>query len=77
MPSRRLAGAGRHDVAHDALVNGCGVDPRAADRLAHHERAQLRRLEILEGAEELAGGQSDGADDDGFAHERFELPFKW
>jgi hypothetical protein len=38
----------------------------ARDGLAHDHGAQFRRGEVLERAQELAGGQADGADDDGF-----------
>ena len=71
---RRLAGAGRDDVAHDAFVDRRRVDAGARDRFADDQRAQLRRGEILERAEELAGGHADGADDDGFGHDETDAP---
>ena len=70
LPRRRLARAGRHDVAHDALVHARRIDAGARHRLANDQRAQLRRLQILERAQELAGRQANGADDDGFGHDR-------
>ena len=45
-----------------------GIDAGAADRFAHHERAELRGGEIFQRAEELSGRRTDGADDDGFTH---------
>ena len=62
---RRLAEAGRDDVAHDAFLDDRRVDAGAAHGLAHDHRPQLRRGEVLERAEELPGGQADGRDDDG------------
>ena len=59
----------RDDVAHDALVDERRIDAGARDGLANDQRAELRRGEVLQRAEELAGGRPDGADDDGFSHE--------
>ena len=65
---RRLAGARADDVAEDALVDGRRVDARALDGFAHGHRAELGGLEILESAQELAGGRANGADDHGLTH---------
>ena len=64
LPGRVLAVARLDDVAHDALVDGGGIDPGAGDRFAHRHRAELRRGEVLERAEEFAGGGSDCGEDD-------------
>ena len=61
---RVLAVAGRDDVAHDAFVDGARIDAGAADGLAHDQRAELRRGEVLQRAEKLAGRRADGGDDD-------------
>ena len=68
LPRRVLAFAGRDDVAHDALVDDAGVDARAPDGLRDDEGAEFRGGQILQHAEQLAGGGPDGADDDGLTH---------
>ena len=68
LPGGGLAEAGGDDVAHDALVDDGRVDAGACHGLAHDQRAELGGSEVLQRAEELAGRESDGADDDGFAH---------
>jgi hypothetical protein len=60
------------DVAHDALVDECRIDPGAGDRLAYHHRPELGRRELLQRAEELSGGGANGGNDDAFTH-RSEL----
>ena len=65
---RRLAQTGRHDVAHDALVHRVGFDAGAADRLAYGHGAELGRREPFQGAQELAGGSTNGGNDDGVLH---------
>ena len=64
LPCRVLTVPGLDDVAHDAFVDAGRIDPGARHRLAHDERAELRRGEVLQRAEELAGGRADGGDDD-------------
>jgi hypothetical protein len=61
---RVLAQARGHDVAHDALVDDCGIDPRAADRFAHYQRPELGRGKALQDSEEFSRRRSNGADDD-------------
>ena len=61
---RRLPGARRHHVAHDAFVHQLRFDAGAGNRLADHFRAQLRRRQALQGAEKFSGWKPDGADDD-------------
>ena len=56
---RVLPFAGGDDVAHDALVDDAGIDAGAPDRLADGDRAELRRGELFEGSEELAGRRAD------------------
>ena len=68
LPGGRLAEPGGDDVAHDALVDDGRVDAGSCDGLAHDERAELRGGEFLERSQELTRRESDGADDDGFAH---------
>ena len=68
LPRRRLAQAGRDDVAQDALVDLRRIQPGARDRLAHREGAQVWGGERLERAQELAGGRARGAEDDGITH---------
>ena len=75
LPRRRLAGAGRDDVAHDAFVHRRRIDARAADRFADDHGAELGRGEILQRAEKLAGRQPNGTDDDRFAHVRDDSSF--
>ena len=53
-------------MMHSSTIAGSMPARRTAS--AHDERAELRRGEVLERAEELAGRRADGADDDGFAH---------
>ena len=65
--------AGRDDVAHDAFVDDRRIDAGAADGFGDDQRAELRRGEVLERAEELAGRRADGADDDGSSHGRVML----
>ena len=65
---RVLAEAGRDDVAHDAFVDDRRVDAGAAHGLGDDQRAELRRGEALERAEELAGRRPHRADDDGLTH---------
>ena len=62
----------RDDVAHDAFVDDRRVDAGAADGLGDDQRAELRRGQVLQDAEQLAGGRADGADDDGGAHSYLE-----
>ena len=68
LPRRRLAQAGRDDVAENAFVDLRGIQPGARDRLAHREGAQVGRRERLEHAQELARGRTRGAEDDGITH---------
>src|SRR5262249_2181649 len=68
LPRGRLAETGAHDVAHDAFLDGLGIDAGPSDGLFNHEGAELWRTEILEAAKELAGGQSHRADDHRFTH---------
>jgi hypothetical protein len=65
-----LAEARGYDVAHDALVHDRGIDARAADGFGHDERAELRRREVLQRAEEFSGRRPDGARDDHVSHFR-------
>ena len=67
---RILAQPGADDVAHDAFVDDLRVDARAADGFGDRQRAELRRGEALERAEELARRRSDGGHDHGFTHSR-------
>src|SRR5204862_7809777 len=69
LPRRILSFACRDDVAHDAFVDNARIDARASHYLGDHERAELRRGELLERAEELAGRRAYGADDDGVSHD--------
>ena len=64
LPRRVLAVARLDDVAHDALVDRGRIDAGAPHRLAHDQRAELRRRELLQRAEKLSGGRADGGDDD-------------
>ena len=70
LPRRVLALAGRHDVAHDAFVHDFGIDAGTPDRFANGHRAELRRSEAFQDAEELAGWRSDRADDHRLTHMR-------
>ena len=51
--------AGADDVAHDAFVDGRGIDAGALDGFANSQRAELGRPEILQPAEKLAGRRSE------------------
>src|SRR5262249_43750165 len=69
---RRLAGrvlpvAGLNHVAHDALVDARGIDLRACDGFPYDHRAELRGGEVLQGAEKLSSGQTNGGNDNGIA----------
>ena len=57
-----------HHVAHDAFLDGRGLDAGAPDRLAHDHRTQLRRWEILQCTQKLAGRQPDGGNDHCIRH---------
>ena len=70
-----LAQPGRDDIAHDAFVHDCGIEAGAADGLGDHERAELGRSERFERAQELACRGADGADDDGFTHNKEKRAF--
>ena len=65
---RVLPLAGGDDVAHDAFVDGGGIDAGAAHRLAHGDGAELGRGEIFQGAEELARRRPGGGDDNRLTH---------
>ena len=45
-----------------------GIDAGAADGLAHGDGAELRRGELFQRAEELAGRRADRGDDDRLTH---------
>ena len=64
MTGRRLANAGADHVAHEAFVHGGGINAGAGDGFANGERAQVRRAEVFEHTQKLAGGGTNGADDD-------------
>jgi hypothetical protein len=68
LPRRRLADAPRHDVAHDALVDGGGIDARPLDGFANHHGAQLGSGEVLQRAEEFSGGEAYSTDDECVSH---------
>ena len=68
LPGRRLAGAGRDDVAHDAFVDRGGIDACPPDCFADDHRAELRRGEVFQRAEKFAGRKTNGTDDDRFTH---------
>ena len=51
-----LTESGGDDVAHDALVDLCGIDAGALHRLAHGDGAELRRAEIGEAALKFSDG---------------------
>ena len=53
-------------MMHSSTI--AGIDAGAAHGFGDDERAELRRGEVLERAEKLAGRRADGADDDGFTH---------
>ena len=65
---RRLTETGRHDVAHDALVDQFRRDARAPNGFLDGDGPELRRSEVLQSAKELAGGSANSADDHGFTH---------
>ncbi len=65
---RILPVTGLDDVAHDALIDNRGIDAGARDGFAHDARAEIGGREVLERAEKLSGGRSDGGDDDGVSH---------
>ncbi len=65
LPRRGLAETGRDHVAHEAFVDARRIDAGAAHGFADDERAELGRGEVLQRAEELAGGQPRGRQDDG------------
>ena len=66
LPRRVLSEARADDVAHDALVDDRRVDARRGGRLRRTTSApSCGRGEVLQRAEELAGGRANGADDDG------------
>ena len=68
LSGRRLADAGRDDVAHDAFLDARRVDAGAAHRFANHEGAKVGGGEVLQRAEKLAGGCANGGNDDGVLH---------
>ena len=49
-------------MMHSSTV--AGIDAGAPDRFTHDQRAELRGSELLQRAEEFAGGSADGGDDD-------------
>ena len=61
---------GCDDVAHDAFVDDGGFDAGAADGFGDNERAELRRGELFQRAQEFASRRTDSADDDGVSHWR-------
>ena len=62
---RRLADAALDDVAHDHFFDRLRVDAGALDRGANGDRAELRRGERREAAEELADRRAGSRNDDG------------
>ena len=56
------------DVAHDAFVDGGGIDAGAADRLAHGDGAELGGGEVFQGTEELAGRRARRGNDNRLTH---------
>ena len=57
--ARRILSQPRGDnVAHDAFVDGVGIDAGALDRLAHDDGAQLRRGEIRKRALKFSNGSA-------------------
>ena len=60
LAGRVLTAARLDDVAHDAFVDECRIDPGPGDRLADDHRAELRRGELLERAKELTSWGADG-----------------
>ena len=65
LPGGVLSDARGDDVAHDALVHLARLEAGSRDRLTHDERAKLRCGRVLQRAEKLAGGRTDGREDDG------------
>ena len=64
LPRRRLPDAALQHVAHDDFVHRCAVDAGALQCFTNGHRAELRRREAREGAEELADRRARGRDDD-------------
>src|SRR4051812_34488922 len=69
LPRWILAQPGRHDVAHDALVDDPRVDAGAPHRLADYARAELLRGEGLERAKKLSGRRAHRRHDHRFTHD--------
>ncbi len=55
LPGRRLAFAGRDDIAHQAFVDVRWIDARSRERFTNGDGAKLRRGEAFQRAKELAG----------------------
>ena len=68
LPRRRLPDARLEHLAHDHVLGLPGLEADTLERRADHVRAELRRLEVLEAAAELAERRPDGGDDDGAGH---------
>src|SRR5207247_8942304 len=65
---RRLPGAGLEHLAHDHVPGLSRLDADALERRPDHDRAELRRLEVLEPTAEPPERGADGADDDAARH---------
>src|SRR6185369_13274306 len=63
--SRRvLAQTGLDDTAHDHFVDIVGLHPRALHCFANDDRAQVSRLETLQGAKKLSHWRAYRTNDD-------------
>ena len=68
LPRGRLPGAALQHLAHDHVVDVAARNAGALEARANRDRAELRRLQVLETAAELPEGRANGGDDDGAAH---------
>ncbi len=67
---RILSEPGGNNIAHDALIDRCGVDARAPYGFAHGNCAQLRRGKIRQRALKLTNRRAHARDDHNFFHNK-------
>jgi hypothetical protein len=69
LPGRRLALAGRQDIAHQHLIDGVGRNPAVLQRRGYRRTTQFGRGQTGELALEPGHRRPRrSSDDDGFAH---------
>src|SRR5207244_7322347 len=68
LPRRRLAGAALQHLPHDHVLDLVVLDAGPGERLADHDRPELRRLLVRERTAELRERRTDSGNDHGTAH---------